>query len=310
MQLIRHLHDINLRDAHSAVTIGNFDGVHLGHQALILHLVSEAKKRNLESVIITFDPLPHEYFLKNKAPTRLSSLRDRISHFSSLGVDKVLLLRFNQALSNLSADQFTHQILVQGLNLKLIVVGNDFHYGKQREGNLETLKNQGKIWDFEVVCESVLNVHHKRVSSTSIRELLAESDLDSAARLLGHAYLIRGRVRHGHHQGSRLGFPTANVALPPGTPSLRGVYSIYVHLADGRKYRGVANIGTRPTFSEDSRQWQAEAHLFDFSENLYGQHICIEPLKKIREEKRFSNVDTLIHQIQQDIQTALNDFNL
>ncbi len=308
MELIREAHNLRPQHQGSVVTIGNFDGVHRGHQAVIGRLVQEARYHQLPGVLITFEPLPREYFMGAGSPARLTSLRDRLRLFAELGVDRVLLLRFDQRLANLEPEAFIQQILVDGLATKTVIVGDDFHYGKDRAGNFESLVAAGIQFKFQVLRQKTFLFNGERVSSTHIRECLARGNLAEARDSLGRAYAISGRVRHGDARGRLLGFPTANIALSPGEPAVRGVFAVEIQLTSGYLAHGVANVGNRPTV--DGANSLLEAHLFEFTGNLYGEHLYIEFKQKIRDERRFPGLDELTRQIRQDVdlaQAALNN---
>lgn len=306
MQLIRGLH--NLRPAHraSAVTIGNFDGLHRGHKAVLEKLHRHAKRRDLITTVMTFEPTPQEYFSPDTAPARLQRLRDKLSILADSGVDQVICLPFNRHLAAHSAEDFMQQVLVDRLAVRFLVVGDDFRFGKGREGDFALLQQFGEASGFEVVSTQTFIQSAERVSSTRIRQALADGNLRLAGQLLGRPYRISGRVAPGQQRGRTIGFPTANVRLHRAVTPLRGVFAVKVHCLDDEPLAGVANLGTRPTI--DGSYWVLEVHLFDFSSDIYGRHIDVEFCVKLRDEQKFDSLEALKHQIQQDAEAARDYF--
>lgn len=302
MELIRGEHNLRPRHRGCVATIGNFDGVHRGHQAVIGQLLEEAGRRGLPSTLITFEPLPHEFFMGVKAPARLTALRERLQQFARLGVDRVAILRFDATLAGLDAGRFVQRTLVDGLGVSAVIVGDDFRFGKDRAGDFGSLAQAGARLGFDVLRQNTFALGDERVSSTRIREALATGDLDRVRQLLGRSYAISGRVRHGDKRGRTIGFPTANLALPKGTPAISGVFAIEASSAEGLRTRGVANVGTRPTV--DGRIPLLEVHLFDFTGDIYGHHLCVELKRKIRDERRFESLEALKRQIRHDADLA------
>lgn len=302
MELIRGAHNLRSQLSGCVATIGNFDGVHLGHQALLAQLCQEARRRALPSVVITFEPLPLEFFRNLNAPARLTGLRDRLREFARLGVDRALVLPFNRQLADLTADQFVERILVRGLQVKAILVGDDFRFGRNRSGDFSTLLEAGKVHGFEVIRRETFDLGGQRVSSTRIREALAAGNLDTAQQLLGRPYTLSGRVRHGDARGRTIGFPTANIALPTQTPPTQGVYAVHVTSDAGLQAQGVANIGRRPTVQ--GQQPLLEVHLLSFEGDLYRQHLCVTLCHKLRDEQKFESLDALKRQIRHDANLA------
>jgi len=300
-----------LRDANPgtphAVTIGNFDGVHLGHQAILAEVTRAAESGGYASCVVTFEPHPRELFSPHAAPTRLSSLREKCELLFEHGIDRVQVLRFNRAFANLSADAFIDQVLVQGLNAKWVMIGDDFCFGAKRGGDLALLQRAGQQLGFEVHAMHTVKAGAgdaaMRVSSSAVRELLSAGDVGRAARLLNRAYSISGRVVHGDKLGRTLGWPTANVQMRHNRPPLTGIYAVTVEGLGGRPLNGVASIGVRPTVT-DSGVVKLEVYLFDFDEDIYGRHIRVDFLKKIRDEEKFSDLETLKRQIAQDADEA------
>ena len=298
MQLIRGLHNIETHSRGCVLTIGNFDGVHLGHQEVLNGLKKQAKALLLPSTVMTFEPQPQELFNGTGAPARLSRLRDKLSLLSRYAIDRLLCVRFDDKFSAMTANDFIEQLLVKKLGVKFLVVGDDFRFGYQRTGDFDMLVAAGKKLGFEVVSTQSLKVSNARISSTLIREHLAQGDVDQAELMLGHPFVISGRVRHGDKKGRTIGFPTANIALNRKVSPVQGVFAVSVTL-DEKEYQGVANIGKRPTVN--GLRIQLEIHLFDFDGDIYGKCLDTRLLKKIRDEVKFDSFDLLKQQIQRDV---------
>ena len=307
-EFIRGLH--NLRPEHKGcvATIGSFDGVHLGHQAILRQLIQVAREKNLPAVVIVFEPQPHEFFAGDKAPARLMRMREKLEALWSAGVDKVLCLHFNQELRSLSAEQFIDRVLVQGLAIKHLVVGDDFRFGCDRKGDFALLQIKGAELDFEVTDTHTLEIDGKRVSSTRIRHLLEAGDFAEAEKLLGKPYGIYGRVVYGKQLGRQLGVPTANVDLRRYRSPLHGVFAVTAIFKDGTQVQGVANIGVRPTVN-GLKKPLLEVHLFNFSRDIYGVVIDVVFRHKLRDEQKFASLDELKAQLQTDISQAKAFFN-
>ena len=306
MQLVRGLHNFPSDKHACALTIGNFDGLHKGHQAVLRGLREYAVKFQLMSSVMTFEPTPQEYFSPATAPARLQRLRDKLSTLAEMQIDQVICLPFNQRLAKLSADDFVQQVLIDGLDVRFLVVGDDFRFGKDRQGDLELLTAYGKRTGFEVVSTQTFIQSDGRVSSTRVREALANGDLQLAERLLGRPFRICGKVASGQQRGRTIGFPTANIRLHRKVTPLKGVYAVRVEGAANDTVVGVANLGTRPTV--DGKSWMLEVHLFDFSSDIYGRVLDVEFCSRIRDEKKFESFDALKVQIQQDAQVARDYF--
>ncbi|MDG3088947.1 bifunctional riboflavin kinase/FAD synthetase [Vibrio hannami] len=302
MELIRGIHNIKAQHKGCVLTIGNFDGVHLGHLKVLAQVSEKAKTLNLPSVVMTFEPQPMELFVQQKAPARLTRLRDKHVQLSKLKIDRLLCVNFNHEFADMPPEDFIEKLLVEKLGVKFLVVGDDFCFGRKRAGNFEMLKEAGKKHGFEVVNTNSFCVREQRVSSTAIRQALAENNLGDAEMMLGRAYSINGRVAHGRKLGRQLGFPTANVPLKRCVSPVCGVYVVQVHGLGDKPVGGVANIGQRPTVN-GVRQ-QLEVHLFDFNADLYGKQIEVALLKKIRDEKRFESIEALKAQIELDAEAA------
>lgn len=305
MELIRGLQNILPQHRGCVLTIGNFDGVHLGHQAVLAQVRQIASVLQLPAVVMVFEPQPLELFKPELAPARLTRFREKYHWLARQGLDRLLCVKFDQAFASQEPDYFIRQLLLEKLDVRHLIVGDDFCFGKNRAGNFALLQQAATEHGFGLTPTASLKLAQHRVSSTLIREALAADDLDSAAAMLGRPFSLMGRVRHGQKLGRQLGFPTANVWLYRKKLPLHGVFAIEAHTAQGN-FRGVANIGLRPTVQ--GRVEQLEAHFFDFKGDLYGQQIEVVLRKKIRAEQKFSSVDELQQQIQRDAQAARDYF--
>ncbi|MFP8966639.1 bifunctional riboflavin kinase/FAD synthetase [Pokkaliibacter sp. CJK22405] len=305
MELIRGLHNLSDRFRGCAATIGNFDGVHLGHQQVLAHVKAAASRLHVPSLVIVFEPQPREFFAPETAPARLSRLRDKVRYLDSAGMDAILCLPFNPRLQALPALAFVNAVLLEGLSVRHFVVGDDFRFGCDRAGDFSLLKQVGDSRGFEVVSTDTFTQSAARVSSSRIRELLALGELGEAARLLGRDYSISGRVEYGRQLGRTIGVPTANVGLKGKKPALVGVYAVEADI-NGEWVQGVANIGTRPTVN--GQHASLEVHLLDYTGNLYGRHINVVFRHFLRSEQRFDGLDALKTQISLDIAQARSWF--
>jgi riboflavin kinase/FMN adenylyltransferase len=302
MQLIRSLDGWPDTRA-CAATIGNFDGVHLGHQAMFEQLVFAAQGANLPTCVISFEPLPHEFFAADSAPGRLQGLRDRVASIADCGINRLLLLPFDAAFASQSAEDFIRQTLVDKLAVKHLIVGDDFRFGRQRLGDFTLLTAAAKQHGFQVSSNATVSEASERVSSSRIRSYLHSGELAAAARLLGRPYRISGRVVHGEKVGRQLGFPTANVSLKGYRPPLRGVFAVVAHnQQSGRSHAAVANLGERPTLG--GHKLLLEVHVLDDEIDLYGQHLQVDFLEYLRSEQRFDSLDALKQQIGRDADAA------
>ena len=302
MELIRGIHNIKAHHAGCVLTIGNFDGVHLGHQAVLRQVSEQAAKLGLPATVMTFEPQPLELFAKERAPARLTRLRDKFVQLSKLSIERLLCVNFNKRFANQTANEFISDLLVKRLGVKFLVVGDDFCFGKGRKGNFHMLREAGKKYGFEVVSTQSFCLEQLRVSSTAIREALASDELHSAAEMLGRDYSISGRVSHGRKLGRTIGFPTANIPLKRCVSPVSGVYVVEALGLGDKPIGGVANIGNRPTVN-GVRQ-QLEVHLFDFQANLYGKQLEIVLLNKLRDEHKFDSFEALKQQIELDAEAA------
>ena len=302
MELIRGLHNLRPRHRGCVATIGNFDGVHLGHQAVLGELSEKGAELCLPTAVITFEPQPQEYFAPQSAPPRLTRFREKIQALRRYAVDRVLCLDFNHALAQMPAEEFMQRILIDGLGVRYLVVGDDFHFGKGRSGDFAMLCAAGERHGFRVVNMHTFTIGGQRVSSTRIREALAGGDLEMAGQLLGRTYRMCGRVAHGDKRGRSIGFPTANIHLHRRATPVDGVFAVEMFGIEGEPVSGVANVGTRPTV--DGTRSLLEVHLFDFDRDIYGQHVHVDFLYKLREERRFESFDALHRQILLDAEMA------
>ena len=301
MKLVRGIHNIQLEDHGCVLTIGNFDGVHKGHQRVISALVAKAKALNCVAAVLVFEPQPQELFAPGKAPARLCRLRDKYALLAELGVQRLICVNFNFKFASQSAEQFIEHLLVEKLGIKHLIVGDDFHFGKNRVGDFTMLSQAGKTFGFEVTDTASCKLANCRVSSTAIRQALEQDNLTDVENMLGRPYSIIGKVFHGDKRGRQLGFPTANILLKRRNAPLNGVFAVKVKTNDGL-FNGVANIGARPTVN-GVRQ-QLEVHIFNFSDDIYGQ--CIEVIikKKLRQVMKFDNLAALTAQIKLDSEQA------
>ncbi len=285
----------------SVVCIGAFDGLHLGHRALVRHAVARARNLALPAVALSFEPLPREFFSRDLPPPRLTLARGKYQGLRALGADSVGLLRFDAHLSAMSAAEFVRKLLVGRLGAREVWIGPDFRFGHRRGGDLPLLKQMGRELGFSADEIEPVLLQGERVSSTRIREALRSGDFTDASRLLGRPYSIGGRVVRGKQLGRTLGFPTANLRFPK-VPALSGIYATWVHGVGERPHASVSSFGTRPTV--DGVEPLLEAHLFDFDGDLYGRHIEVEFVAKLRDELKFPDLPSLTEQMQRDAETA------
>jgi len=303
MRLVRGLINLPEEATPCALTIGNFDGVHRGHQQIIWSLAVAAEKRNLLSSLMLFEPQPMEFFLGEKAPARLYRFADKLRMLTELPLNRVIVLDFNGYLAEMYAEDFIRHILVRRLNMKYLLVGNDFRFGKNRAGDLEILTAAANRYDFELHdIDDVLDAEC-RVSSTAVRGLLYRGDIEAANRLLGRPYTMYGRVVHGQKLGRDIGWPTINIPVRRRHSPVSGVYAVHVSgVEDNVILDGVASIGTRPTVS--GVDWMLEVFLFDWSGDCYGQRVGVEFVRYLRDEEKFENLQAMALQIERDAQFA------
>jgi len=312
MKFIRGLANLQRQRKSCVATIGNFDGVHLGHQSVLEQLKDSAKKADLLSTVIIFEPQPIEYFSPEKAPSRLTRLREKLQQFAVHDIDRVVCLKFDEKIANLSAAEFVDEILLNALAVKKLIVGDDFRFAKNREGDYQYLLNiaqkQDKEKSFEVAMTHSFTSDTERVSSTLIRLALANGDMKKATRLLGRPYRISGRVVHGDKRGRKLGFATANIELHRYLSPVAGIFSARVFGIDEQPLDAVVYVGSRPVYK--GKRVILEVHLLDFDEDLYGRHLQVELLEKLRGEGDFNSEEELVEQMQKDIVSARESLKL
>lgn len=306
MELIRGLQNIQARHRGCVLTIGNFDGVHVGHQAVLAQVRRIAHEQQLPAVVMVFEPQPLELFNPTAAPARLTRFREKYHWLAQQGLDRLLVVRFDRDFAAQQPEFFIEHLLVAQLAVRHLIVGDDFCFGKNRAGNFALLQQAASQFGFGLTPTASLKMAQHRVSSTLVREALAKDQLLQAEAMLGRPYSLMGRVRHGEKIGRQLGFPTANVWLYRKKLPLHGVFAVEARTAHGLLH-GVANIGVRPTLQ--GRVEQLEAHFFDFKGDLYGQQIEVLLKHKIRNEQAFSSLAALQQQIQQDAAAARAYFN-
>ncbi|HYA65335.1 MAG TPA: bifunctional riboflavin kinase/FAD synthetase [Burkholderiaceae bacterium] len=285
-----------------ALAIGNFDGVHCGHRALLLRVVQAAKERGLVPAAMTFEPHPREFFAPDAAPARVANLRDKIEGLRACGIERVFVLHFNRRLCELSAEAFIDRVLVSGCAMRWLIVGDDFRFGARRKGDVALLREHAASGHYEVEQLPAVQIDQARVSSSAVRAALATGDLPRAARLLGHAYHISGRVLHGAKLGRQIGYPTLNLRVAHRRPAVHGIFAVRVH-GIGAPRPGVASVGLRPTVDQSGR-WLLEVHLFDFADEVYGRLVRVEFLQKLRDEEKFDSIEKLTAAIRNDSQRA------
>ncbi|MBI0060959.1 bifunctional riboflavin kinase/FAD synthetase [Gilliamella sp. M0320] len=302
MKIIRGIDNLNNEFTQCVVTLGNFDGVHLGHQQLINHLIEQGKKLNLPTAVMLFEPQPLEFFSK-QAPTRLTSFKEKVQLIEKLGIDYIIAVPFTQTFANMSANAFIQDWLINKLSAKYIVIGDDFQFGRDRKGDINLLQQYTQNNHFLVESMPTFVWNNLRISSTAVREALFNSDFELARCLLGRDYAIQGRVVHGNALARQLGFPTANIHLNRKKPALQGVYFVKVkNCCNNQYYHGIANIGIRPTI--EGKKAILEVNIFDFSGDIYGQYLDVTFVCKLRDEKKFDSLADLKQQISQDVCTA------
>ncbi len=285
-----------------ALTIGNFDGVHMGHQALLRELRTDARARGLQTGVVIFEPHPRELFTPEQAPVRLTSLREKLELFASLGVDRVYVCRFNRQFARMSAAEFINA-LHQRLSAKFVLIGDDFRFGSERGGDFALMEKIGEQLGFVVRSVHTVSLDGVRISSTAVRASLAAGQLRTAHGYLGRHYSISGRVVHGDEVGRKLGFPTANIQLKHNRPPLSGIFVVQAHAEGLGVLQGVASLGVRPTLKTDAKP-VLEVHLFEFSQRIYGKHLRVQFLQKLRDEEKYPDIETLTRHIALDVENA------
>jgi len=286
-----------------ALTVGNFDGVHRGHQALLARVTAAARARGLASAVMTFEPHPREFFAPQAAPMRISNLRDKLGALQAAGIDRVFIQHFNRRFAQLSAIDFVESILLTGCDVRWLLVGDDFRFGARRAGDNALLQQYASHGRFELEQMPTFDDGGERISSTAVRTALAAGDLTRAERLLGRPYAISGRVLHGRKLGRSMGFPTLNLRIAHAHPAVHGIFAVRVHGIGREPMRGVASIGLRPTVDQQGR-WLLEVHLFDFTREIYGELVNVEFVKKLREEQKYETLDALAAAIRRDAEQA------
>ena len=307
MEIINGLHNLRSRHRGCVLTIGNFDGVHRGHRQLIDALCEKAKALGVPSMLMTFEPQPREFFAGTKLPARLTRFREKVYLLDQTPLDRLLCLPFNERTANIEADWFANDFVVDQVGAKHLVIGDDFRFGRGREGDFALFERYGRIHGYSVSAMSTLLQGEARISSTLIREILIAGDFTAATNLLGHEYFIMGRVVYGRQLGRQLNVPTANIRLQRYRAALEGVYCVTVEGIAGAVRHGIANIGVRPTV--DGKEPLLEVHVFDYTGNLYGDLIKVTFKQKLREEQTFDSIDALKTQINQDIEQARHYFD-
>jgi riboflavin kinase/FMN adenylyltransferase len=307
-RVIRSFYNVTRLEQGGVLTIGNFDGVHIGHQALITAVMNQAREFQAPALLITFEPHPFEFFMQeNLTIPRITRLREKVVALSNCGMKNIIIFPFNQMIANLSASDFVTNILCQYIKPKHILVGDDFRFGHKRQGDTEMLQRMGQTLGFSVSAIPSMMTDGVRVSSTLVRQALQVGDLKLAERMLGRPYTMLGRVRYGDQLGRRLGFPTANIDLQRKLTPLMGVFSVLVHGLADRPLPGAANIGTRPTVN--GTRTLLEVHLLDFNQDIYGRQVQVEFCQKLRDEVRYPNIDLLKEQIADDVAVVRRYFN-
>ena len=284
-----------------ALTIGNFDGVHVGHQALLARVRERSRRLALTAAVLTFEPHPREFCSPGAAPARLTTLREKLECLARYGVDRTHVVRFNREFAAMSADDFVAQLLVKNLNVRWLLVGDDFRYGAGRGGDYAQLARAAERFGFQLESMQCVSMAGERVSSTAVRAALAHGDFAQAERLLGRAYTIEGRVSHGEKLGRRLGFPTANIQLKRKRAPLTGIYAVKLHGVESTPLPAVASLGVRPTVMADAVP-VLEVHVLDFNADIYGRRVQVEFLHKLRDEEKYPDLETLRRQIQRDVE--------
>lgn len=302
MKVFRGLPPLHAR-APCALTVGNFDGVHRGHQALLARVVTTARARGLAAAVMTFEPHPREFFAPERAPARISNLRDKLDALAAAGVDRVIVQHFNRRFASLTAIEFVEDVLIRGCAARWLLVGDDFRFGAQRAGDNALLQRYAASGAFEVEQMPTYDDGGERISSTAVRAALAAGDLARAERLLGRKYAISGRVLHGRKLGRSIGFPTLNLRIGPATAAVHGIFAVAVHGLAARPVAGVASVGRRPTV-DDAGRWTLEVHLFDFADEVYGKVVKVAFVQKLRDEQKYDTLAELSAAIHRDAEQA------
>lgn len=301
MKIIRGLTNLTKKLPNPVLTIGNFDGVHLGHQAIIKKVVERSKEISGTSIVLTFEPHPLKVIAPERSPKLLNTFLGKMNLIAAAGIDVVIIEEFTIAFAEQNPDDFARTMLHEKIAVQEIYVGYDYAFGRDRKGSISSLKKMGRTYGFYVGMVEAVQVHGIVASSSAIRDFVASGKVEEAARLLGRYYAVEGEVVHGSHRGHELGFPTANLRTPNELLPTYGVYAVLVHV-DGSHYQGVASIGVRPTF--DSGPLSIEVYLFDFNDDIYGKQMDVSFVGYLREEKKFADAQSLIYQMQKDVEYA------
>jgi riboflavin kinase / FMN adenylyltransferase len=309
MRLIRGIPHPSVFKNGCVLTIGNFDGVHSGHKKVIEKLAERGKVLGLPVAVMIFEPQPQEYFAGANAPARLTRLREKVAQLAKLPVDDLIVVSFNKQLAGYDAEQFIERILVGSLQVKHLVIGDDFRFGKGRQGNFAMLKEKAHGYGFTVEDTGSWKVAGQRVSSTLIRNALAAGDLEQAETMLGYPYSVCGRIVHGNKRGRTIGYPTANISLSRNNAPINGVFAVTMTGIDELEIAGIANVGVRPTV-DGSNKVVLETYLFDFDKDIYGHQVTVHFKQRIRAERRFHTLEELKAQIVDDVAAAKNIFAL
>jgi riboflavin kinase/FMN adenylyltransferase len=302
MELIRGLSQLRHKHRGCVATIGNFDGVHRGHQAILQQLKMRAEFLHIPTTVVIFEPQPFEFFAPQESPARLTRLREKILAMQRYAVDRILSIRFDEEFAHSSAIDFIDKVLIDGLQVRHLVIGDDFCFGQKRSGNFAILQESSAQHGFTIESQPTFMIGNERVSSTRIRNALARGDLAESTLLLGRPYTLCGRVRRGEQFGRQIGFPTTNIFLYRRISPLTGVFAARMYGVEDKPLSGVANLGMRPTVGGD--ELLLEVHLFDFNKFIYGKYVEVEFVEKIRDEQRFSSIDALKNQIETDVERA------
>lgn len=301
MEIVRHIEDVDLPIPHPILTMGNFDGVHLGHQTLFSRVVEEARLKGGRSIVLTFDPHPLKLLAPERVPRLILAPEDKIALIGSFGVDLLLIQKFDRAFANLEAEEFVRRYLVERIKVRKVWVGKDIRFGKGRKGHAEDLRRWGADAGFEVGIVEAIKVEGERVSSSRVRQLVESGEVDKASRLLGRYHFVSGKVTAGHRRGRELGFPTANIVVATEVVPSDGIYATLLEMG-GRRWPSVTNIGLNPTFGEGPRT--IESYVFDFAGDIYGQSVRLFFVERIRAERKFPSPQRLIEQMKEDVLSA------
>lgn len=302
MKIIRGMHNIRPEHGASVATIGNFDGLHLGHKSIIERVKAAARERQCPATLITFEPYPQEVLRPDPAIARLTRFREKVELLKQWELDQLVCLRFNADLAQLEAEQFIETVLVKKLAIRHLIVGDDFRFGRQRQGDFDMLARCGEALGYGIENTPTFVIQNERVSSTRVRESLKQADIPLVRQLLGRDYSMSGRVAHGDKRGRTIGFPTANIHLHRKSVPVQGVYAVRLEGLGKQDIAGIANVGTRPTV--DGTKSLLEVHLFNFNDDIYGKHVKINFTAFIRHEQRFNGLDALKQQIAIDCEKA------